>query len=212
MPAYSTVLILYPSAGIACHCAATQGTEHSGPQPHQPNSKDVPAARELILLCSLHHWYTKNRSPGEQLQRMLFQSPIFIDITFHDFHISVTIISDLPTCGPCHPVDGIYVFIYIKDVGSLPELSSPRMPNYPSHTRSMEPTHNRQGLNNHLQAVWRNTRRLTWEKSHDGPGHRPTWLAIAYLDGIEWGRGEGPSCGAATEAAAANVLNALGVE
>ncbi|KAF9245723.1 hypothetical protein BU15DRAFT_40520, partial [Melanogaster broomeanus] len=69
----------------------------------------------------------------------------------------------------------------------------------------------RQALNNYLQEVCKNTRRLTWEISQEGPNHRPTWLAIAYLDGVEWGRGQGPSRGAAMEAAAGCVLNALGV-
>ncbi|KAF9243179.1 hypothetical protein BU15DRAFT_72371 [Melanogaster broomeanus] len=55
-----------------------------------------------------------------------------------------------------------------------------------------ERVHNRQALNNYLQEVRRNTTRLTWEKNPEGPDHRPTWLAIAYLDGIEWGRGQGP--------------------
>ncbi|KAF9233361.1 hypothetical protein BU15DRAFT_66667 [Melanogaster broomeanus] len=72
--------------------------------------------------------------------------------------------------------------------------------------------HNRQALNNYLQEVCKNTRQLTWEISREGPDHWPTWLAIANLDGVEWGRGQGTrSSGAAMEAAAKRVLNALGV-
>ncbi|KAF8140652.1 hypothetical protein EV363DRAFT_1251392 [Boletus edulis] len=66
----------------------------------------------------------------------------------------------------------------------------------------------RQILNNYLQEVYRDdpSRHLTWEMSHEGPNNRPTWHAIAYLDEIEWGRGDGPSRGAAREAAAKEVL------
>ncbi|KAF9237147.1 kinase-like domain-containing protein [Melanogaster broomeanus] len=75
----------------------------------------------------------------------------------------------------------------------------------------MNKTHNRIVLNNYLQEVCRDTQRLTWDVSGKGPGHMVTWLGIAYLDGVEWGRGQGPSRGAAMEAAAERVLNKLGV-
>ncbi|KAH0837967.1 hypothetical protein J3R83DRAFT_6204 [Lanmaoa asiatica] len=66
----------------------------------------------------------------------------------------------------------------------------------------------RQILNNYLQEVYRDDprRRLTWETSYEGPDNRPTWQAIAYLNKVEWGRGKGPSRGAAMEAAAERVL------
>ncbi|KAF8559974.1 hypothetical protein OG21DRAFT_1401134 [Imleria badia] len=75
------------------------------------------------------------------------------------------------------------------------------------------PADHRQTLNNYLQRTHRGDPRryLTWETSREGSDHRPTWHAIAYLQGVEWGRGNGLSRGLAMEAAAKIVLIALGV-
>ncbi|KZT21391.1 hypothetical protein NEOLEDRAFT_1099326 [Neolentinus lepideus HHB14362 ss-1] len=68
--------------------------------------------------------------------------------------------------------------------------------------------HARMRLNNVLQGPLRD-RRLTWEDYSEGPPHNVTWTSIAYLNNIEWGRGTGPSRGAAKENAARAVLDAL---
>ncbi|KIJ66361.1 hypothetical protein HYDPIDRAFT_109372, partial [Hydnomerulius pinastri MD-312] len=73
----------------------------------------------------------------------------------------------------------------------------------------MEPTHRRQALNNYLQRVYGHTRHLTWGTGSQGPHHQPTWLAIAYIAEIEYGRGTGLSIGDAKEAAAGMALSAL---
>ncbi|KZT08417.1 uncharacterized protein LAESUDRAFT_811503 [Laetiporus sulphureus 93-53] len=66
----------------------------------------------------------------------------------------------------------------------------------------------RMQLNNWLQA---NSKRnaLTWDVSTSGPKHAPTWTAIAYIDGVQYGRGTGVSRNVATEIAAEQTLTAL---
>ncbi|KAH7922857.1 hypothetical protein BV22DRAFT_627439 [Leucogyrophana mollusca] len=71
------------------------------------------------------------------------------------------------------------------------------------------PDHYRMHLNNYLQQRYGHTQFLTWEHSHQGPLHQPMWFSTAYLEGIPWGNGQGPSRGAAMEMAASEVLRAL---
>ncbi|KAI6040666.1 hypothetical protein EDC04DRAFT_2674928 [Pisolithus marmoratus] len=73
----------------------------------------------------------------------------------------------------------------------------------------MEEHGSRYQLNEFLQRKYGSTDRLDWEENQKGSGHRPRWEFRAILDGYEIGRGEGPSKGAAKEAASAQALEHL---
>jgi len=75
-------------------------------------------------------------------------------------------------------------------------------------------THYRMNLNNYLQARHGSKAKtlLTWECEKTGLEHKPSWVAIAKLDDVEWGSGTGTSLDAAKEAAAAAVLDAIHAE
>ncbi|KIJ22144.1 hypothetical protein PAXINDRAFT_106012 [Paxillus involutus ATCC 200175] len=64
-------------------------------------------------------------------------------------------------------------------------------------------------LNNFLQARYGHTQRLSWSVTQSGPPHDPRWQAVAYFDGIEYGRGVERSRGLAMEVAALATYNAL---
>ncbi|KAI0745103.1 hypothetical protein C8Q76DRAFT_606149 [Earliella scabrosa] len=66
----------------------------------------------------------------------------------------------------------------------------------------------RMQLNNYLQANG-GVRLLTWEVYQTGPLHQPSWTAIAYIRGVEYGRAYGPSQSVVKEEAARQTLNAL---
>jgi len=66
-------------------------------------------------------------------------------------------------------------------------------------------------LNNWLQANMTHNA-LTWEAQQSGLRHAPTWVAVAKIKGVEYGRGSGASQGAAKEAAAYQALAALRAE
>ncbi|KAN0084122.1 hypothetical protein V8E55_007626 [Tylopilus felleus] len=51
--------------------------------------------------------------------------------------------------------------------------------------------------------------RINWVTAASGPLQRPTYTALFYLDGVEIGRGAGPTRGAAKESAAARALARL---
>ncbi|OSX66567.1 hypothetical protein POSPLADRAFT_1133052, partial [Postia placenta MAD-698-R-SB12] len=69
--------------------------------------------------------------------------------------------------------------------------------------------HWRMQLNNWLQNRYRSTDLLTWNTSPSGQRHNAVWTAVAYINGVEYGRGTGPSQGAAKEVAAQKALDAL---
>ncbi|KAH7886177.1 hypothetical protein F5I97DRAFT_1928050 [Phlebopus sp. FC_14] len=64
-------------------------------------------------------------------------------------------------------------------------------------------------LNNWLQGRYGNTRRLSWYSEPSGPPHDTRWVAIAYFDGIEYGRGIARDKGTAMEIAAEATYRAL---
>ncbi|KZT08416.1 uncharacterized protein LAESUDRAFT_769853 [Laetiporus sulphureus 93-53] len=66
----------------------------------------------------------------------------------------------------------------------------------------------RMDLNNWLQANSIPSA-LTWKISSRGPKHAPTWIAVAYIDEIEYGAGSRATKGAAMEVAAEQTLRAL---
>jgi len=72
----------------------------------------------------------------------------------------------------------------------------------------VESHHWRMQLNNYLQSNG-GVNILTWEVYSVGPLHRPTWTAIAYIRGVEYGRSTGASQGAVKEEAARQALLAL---
>ncbi|KZT18983.1 hypothetical protein NEOLEDRAFT_1052492, partial [Neolentinus lepideus HHB14362 ss-1] len=63
-------------------------------------------------------------------------------------------------------------------------------------------------LNNQLQTQASGSV-LTWEIQASGPAHMSYWTAIARIDGVEYGRGVGPSRRAAQDSAATYVLQAI---
>ncbi|TFK34277.1 hypothetical protein BDQ12DRAFT_727057 [Crucibulum laeve] len=67
--------------------------------------------------------------------------------------------------------------------------------------------HFRMQLNNRCQYLGKSHK---FEDSTTGPQHQPTWTSIAYVNGIEYGQGSGPSRDVAKERAAQQALNALG--
>ncbi|KZT21393.1 hypothetical protein NEOLEDRAFT_1073484, partial [Neolentinus lepideus HHB14362 ss-1] len=66
----------------------------------------------------------------------------------------------------------------------------------------------RMELNNWLQ-IHPSFGKVTWETSHTGPQHAPTWSATAYVGNIQYGNGSGPTQGAAKEQAAYEALMRL---
>ncbi|EGO05251.1 hypothetical protein SERLA73DRAFT_129097 [Serpula lacrymans var. lacrymans S7.3] len=70
-------------------------------------------------------------------------------------------------------------------------------------------THYRMELNNVLQQRDGSTSALTWEAFSTGPLHDPTWTYIAYIKGVEYGRGQGRGKDIAKELAAQRALIAL---
>jgi len=52
---------------------------------------------------------------------------------------------------------------------------------------------------------------LTWEDCPSGPRHKQTWLAIVYVNEVEYGRGCGSTKAAARNMAAREALLQLGV-
>jgi len=68
-------------------------------------------------------------------------------------------------------------------------------------------------LNNLLQGEYRGQTQtqtiLTWETKQDGHRHEGDWVAIAYIRGIEYGRGSASTIRAAKEKAARQALEAL---
>ncbi|KZT21392.1 hypothetical protein NEOLEDRAFT_1139508 [Neolentinus lepideus HHB14362 ss-1] len=48
--------------------------------------------------------------------------------------------------------------------------------------------------------------RLKYETFSKGPNHEQTWISIATLDDVEWGRGEGPTRLAAENQASYQVV------
>ncbi|KAG1774014.1 hypothetical protein EV702DRAFT_1127795 [Suillus placidus] len=70
---------------------------------------------------------------------------------------------------------------------------------------------NRMGLNNLLQQRYGTSAatHLRWEGVRNGPDHDPTWIFVAYIDDIEYGRGSGSDKGTAKEAAAGVALMQL---
>ncbi|KAI0915642.1 hypothetical protein AcW1_003808 [Taiwanofungus camphoratus] len=71
-----------------------------------------------------------------------------------------------------------------------------------------ESFHWRMQLNNYLQSNG-GARLLTWEVYQSGPQHQPSWTAIAYIRGVEYGRSSGSSQNAVKEEAARQTLAAL---
>ncbi|KAI1791275.1 hypothetical protein LXA43DRAFT_434077 [Ganoderma leucocontextum] len=71
-----------------------------------------------------------------------------------------------------------------------------------------ESYHWRMQLNNYLQANG-GVRLLTWDVYQTGPLHQPSWTAIAYIRGVEYGRAYGSSQAAVKEEAARQTLDAL---
>ncbi|KAH7930692.1 hypothetical protein BV22DRAFT_47398 [Leucogyrophana mollusca] len=62
-------------------------------------------------------------------------------------------------------------------------------------------------LNNYLQATSnRKPSPLRWQITHIGPQYNPLWTAVAYIDSIERGRGNGNTKSAAMNMAAEKVL------
>ncbi|KAI0785300.1 hypothetical protein BC629DRAFT_1440418 [Irpex lacteus] len=66
--------------------------------------------------------------------------------------------------------------------------------------------HSRLQLNNLLQRSY-GTGALQWQCYQTGPQHISPWIAIAYINGVEYGRGQGHTQGAAKEQAAAAAYN-----
>ncbi|KAI9570203.1 hypothetical protein HD554DRAFT_392986 [Boletus coccyginus] len=64
-------------------------------------------------------------------------------------------------------------------------------------------------LNNYLQGRYGHTKYLTWTFSQSGPKHDIRWLAIAYYNGIEYGKGMARDRGSAMEIAAETTYRAL---
>ncbi|KAF8433559.1 hypothetical protein L210DRAFT_2355 [Boletus edulis BED1] len=64
-------------------------------------------------------------------------------------------------------------------------------------------------LNNFLQGRYGHTRQLSWVHTQSGPSHDTRWLAIAYFNGIEYGRGVARDRGTAMEIAAETTYRAL---
>jgi len=50
---------------------------------------------------------------------------------------------------------------------------------------------------------------LVWSTKHEGPHHAPTWEATAIVNGVEYGKGTGPTQGQAKESAARMALETL---
>ncbi|EKM61459.1 uncharacterized protein PHACADRAFT_204628 [Phanerochaete carnosa HHB-10118-sp] len=71
-----------------------------------------------------------------------------------------------------------------------------------------EPTHWRLQLNNLLQISW-GVHSLRWEQSQTGSQHSSPWVAVAFIQNVEWGRGQAHSLGAAKEEAARVAYRAL---
>ncbi|GBE81375.1 hypothetical protein BKA93DRAFT_601984 [Sparassis latifolia] len=71
-----------------------------------------------------------------------------------------------------------------------------------------ESFHWRMQLNNYLQSNG-GVHLLTWEVYQVGPLHAPSWTAMAYIRGVEYGRCTGYSQGAVKEEAARQTLVAL---
>ncbi|KAG1757056.1 hypothetical protein EDB19DRAFT_1655539 [Suillus lakei] len=70
---------------------------------------------------------------------------------------------------------------------------------------------NRMGLNNLLQQRFGASAatHLRWESVRNGTDNKPTWIFIAYVDDIEYGRGSGSDKGTAKEVAAGAALRQL---
>lgn len=71
-----------------------------------------------------------------------------------------------------------------------------------------ESNHWRLHLNNLLQASL-GTHALRWEAYQDGPQNVAPWVAIAYIQNVEWSRGSAHTLGAAKEEAARRAYRIL---
>ncbi|KIJ66362.1 hypothetical protein HYDPIDRAFT_109374 [Hydnomerulius pinastri MD-312] len=67
-------------------------------------------------------------------------------------------------------------------------------------------------LNNFLQGRYGHTRYLTWSCVQSGPPHDTRWLAIAYFNSVEYGRGIARDRGSAMEVAAESTYHALAAQ
>ncbi|KAJ3559003.1 hypothetical protein NM688_g611 [Phlebia brevispora] len=72
----------------------------------------------------------------------------------------------------------------------------------------MSGEHKRMQLNNLLQRSY-GTHALTWATNQTGPQHSTPWTAVAYINGVEYGRGSGWTQGDAKEQAAGLAYPAL---
>ncbi|OCH91791.1 hypothetical protein OBBRIDRAFT_728135, partial [Obba rivulosa] len=66
----------------------------------------------------------------------------------------------------------------------------------------------RMQLNNYLQGAGA-AHLLNWDIRMSGPHHRPTWHAIVYFRGVQYGSSNGSNQGAVKEEAARQALTAL---
>ncbi|PBK62254.1 hypothetical protein ARMSODRAFT_1089238 [Armillaria solidipes] len=69
--------------------------------------------------------------------------------------------------------------------------------------------HYRQDLNNYANQAGLI---LTYEESSSGPQHLVTWTFVAYIGGLEHGRGTSSNKGQAKEIASYKAMEALGLD